>query len=96
MKIIEKDDGIYIEVIYESPVKSEGKKKWMFKEFTTGNFLKLEVTEKDLQGDGVVAKHAKPYIFMINAMMIKGDKIGNKTPQRIFSYLKRELTDFLA
>lgn len=96
MKIIEKEDGIYIEVVYKSPIESEGTKKWMFKEFSTGSFLRLEVTEKDLQGDGVVAKHAKPYIFMINAMMIKGEKIKDKTPQRIFSHLKRELADFLA
>jgi len=96
MKIIEKDDGIYIEVIYESPIESEGKKEWLFKEFTTGGFLELDVSASDLKSDSVVAQHALPYIFMINAMMVEGEKIEKKTPQRIFSYLKRELADFLA
>lgn len=95
MEIIEKDGNIYMKVVYKSPVKSEEIREWLFKEMLIGEFLSLTVTDELIKGATVLAQNTKPIIYMINVMMIEGEKIDDKTPNRIFGHLKNELADFL-
>lgn len=96
MEIIKKDGNIYLKVIYKSPIEDEGTMEWLFKEMAVGDFMNLEITEKEIKSDTLIGKNMKPMIYMINAMMIKGDPITNKTPNRIFAFIKDELGDFLS
>ena len=95
MKIEEKKDGIYINVSYNSPIKSEGKMKWVFKDTNIGEFIDLDVDEKMIEGLSKLGQATIPVIYLINSMMTEGEKITKKTPTRIFGYIRNELKDFL-
>lgn len=96
MEIIEKDGHIFMKVVYKSPLEKEGKKKWLFKELNMKDFIDIDIDEKLIEGKTKIGQSTIPLMFMINLMMIEGDKVTEQTPYRIFAFLKDELNDFLA
>jgi hypothetical protein len=96
MQVERQQDGTYkITVEYDSGFEGDTPIKWVFKEFTTGQFLKLDVNAVDFQKMTQIEQNATPIILMINGMMLEGPKIVDNTPYRITNYLKMELIDFL-
>lgn len=96
MEIEKQADGTCkITVIYQSPIKNEAPIKWVFKEFTVGQFLKLDVSKEEFQKLTNIGQTAVPVIMMINGMRLEGPEVTNSTPYRILNFLKMELNDFL-
>ncbi len=96
MEIIEENGQDLIKVTYESPFKKEGVKEWVFKELTCAEFMTIDITEQLMEGKTKVGQTIAPLIYIINSMMVRGDKITDNTPARIYAYLNQELSDFLA
>ena len=96
MKLEKQPDGTFkISVTYESPIEGETPINWVFKEFTIGQFLKLDVSTDEYKKLTQIAQNAVPVIMMLNAMRIEGPKLEDNTPYRILNFLKMELQDFL-
>ena len=71
------------------------KKIYKFKEFTVGEMRKVKLMPPKIEDEGTVANSLDPIVYLMNAMMIEGEKITDKTRMHITSRLKSELKDFL-
>lgn len=90
------DDGTYlIHIKYESGIEGEDPIRWTFKEFTIGQFLKLDVDATEYNKMTKIGQAALPLIMMLNGMLVEGPKLTDKTPYRILNYLKIMLNAFL-
>lgn len=95
MEKIEKDGKYFIEVIYKSPFEDEEDMKWLFRELNCAEFMALDVSEKLIEGKTKLGQATAPMIYMINTMMVEGEKVKDSTNYRILSHLTKELKDFL-
>jgi len=95
LKIIEKEEGVFLEVTYESPVQREGTIKWVFKELSMKDFMAIDISEKLIEGKTKIGQVTAPMMYMLNIMMVEGPKINDETPNRWYGFLKQEMADFL-
>ena len=90
----EKESIIFVEF---QDIYSKKKKllKYQFREFTVEEFSKMEIMVPKPGEEGTAATGINPIVYMINAMMIKGEKVSDKNRMWILNTLKRELKAFL-
>ena len=69
--------------------------KYQFKEFTVEEFSKMEIMVPKAGEEGTAATGINPMIYMINAMITKGEPLTEKTRMWKLNTLKKELKAFL-
>lgn len=98
MEIITKNlDGAekqYISVEFLD-IYTKKKKRYLFKDFTIDEFKKVKALPSTEVEEGTVAQIINPTVYMINAMMVEGEKLTGNEPMYILNKLKKELADFL-
>lgn len=72
------------------------KKIYKFKEFKVDEFNKVKMLQNTDTEEGTMAIVTKPVQYMINAMMIEGEKVDGNTNLSVLNKLKKELADFLS
>jgi hypothetical protein len=90
-------EGIEEQLIMVEIVDPYTKKKliFKFKEFTIDEFKKVRIMMPTDAEEGTAAQSMNPTIFMINSMMVEGNKLTGKEHMVILNKLKKELADFL-
>lgn len=69
--------------------------KYKFKEFTVGELKATKLAPAQPGEESTAARLIVPTVYIINAMMIEGERITDATPGHILNQLKAELRDFL-
>ena len=88
------ENGQYFIVIKIKDLYTKKTLTYKLKEFNVGELSQTKILPAKVEED-TLGRAIEPIVYLINAMIVEGEKISEKTPGHVLNQLKRELADFL-